>query len=403
MNGAESKLAAFINDCRRRKRCNELEPELVLSIERAWPWFSWDSLVMQRHRQIVSDIALFYEVYREEPKQRGSRSNGTESRLSLYINNRRIDKSKGIIDEQVRTLIEGAWPWFDWESPVIKQHRRRLAEVQRFYCEFYEEPRNGGYRWNGTEDQLANYIGKRRQDKKGNRLEAQLQAWIEAAWPWFEWASPHWTHHQQRINEVQRFYDEFSEEPRSGGSRWTGSEDRMAMYISSRRYEHNMGSLVPSIQELIEQTWVWFNWESPVLQQHRQRIDEISLFYWVYREEPKPNGTRWNGTEYVLGNYLSNRRYEKRVGQVSSVVAQLLQEMCPWFSWERERRDAIHADYYYHCNEPPSSHPAMDFDGSEGVLVAMVPSKGDSFLYLDPRSIFIYNKIRTHRMDSERL
>lgn len=397
MNGAESKLAAFINDCRRRKRSHDLGSDLVQSIERAWPWFSWDSLVIQHHRQMVNDIASFYEVYHGEPKQRGSRGNGTESRLSLYINNRRIEKNKGSMDGQVRTLIEDMWPWFDWESPVTKQHRRRLEDVQRFYSEFQEEPRNGGIRWNGTENKLANYIGNRRQEKKGGRLEAQMQELIEAAWPWFDWASPHLTHHQQRIHEVHLFYDEFCEEPRIGGNRGedNGSENRLAMYISSRRYEHNLGTLDPSVQALIEQTWMWFSWESPMLQQHRQRIDEISLFYWVYREEPRPNGTRWNGTEYVLGNYLSNRRSERKAGQVSLVVTQLLEEMCPWFSWER--RDVARAYSYHHRDDSLFT----GLDGSE--RITMVPSKKDSFQYLDSRSIFIYNKIRTHHIACERL
>ena len=397
MNGAESKLAVFINDCRRRKRSHDLASELVQSIEKAWPWFSWDSLVIQRHRQMVEDIASFYEVCHEEPKQRGSRGNGTESRLSLYINNRRVEKNKGSMDRQVRALIEDMWPWFDWESPVTKQHRRRLEDVQRFYSEFQEEPRNGGIRWNGTENKLADYIGNRRQEKKGDRLDAQMQASIETAWPWFDWASPHLTHHQQRIHEVHLFYDEFCEEPRIGGNRGkiNGSEDRLAMYISSRRYEHNLGTLDPSIQALIEQTWIWFSWESPMLQQHRQRIDEISLFYWVYREEPRPNGTRWNGTEYVLGNYLSNRRSERRAGQVSLVVTQLLEEMCPWFNWER--REVARAYSYHHRDDSLF----VGLDGSERITI--VPSKKDSFQYLDKRSIFIYNKIRTHHIACERL
>ena len=133
-----------------------------------------------------------------------------------------------------------------------------------------------------------------------------------------------------------------------------------------------------------------------MLQQHRQRIDEISLFYWVYREEPRPNGTRWNGTEYVLGNYLSNRRSERRAGQVSVAVTQLLEEMCPWFSWER--RDAVRA-YSYHHHRDDSSYVGLD--GSE--RITMMPSKKDSFQYMDPRSIFIYNKIRTHHIACERL
>jgi len=146
---------------------------------------------------MVEDIASFYEVYHEEPKQRGSRGNGTESRLSLYINNRRVEKNKGSMDRQVRALIEDMWPWFDWESPVTKQHRRRLEDVQRFYSEFQEEPRNGGIRWNGTENKLADYIGNRRQEKKGDRLEAQMQEFCVTAAPWFDWAAPILPDHQK--------------------------------------------------------------------------------------------------------------------------------------------------------------------------------------------------------------
>ena len=93
-----------------------------------------------------------------------------------------------VVDE-VQALIEETWPWFDWESPIAKQHRSRLEEVKRFYSKHQEEPRNGGSRWNGTEDQLACYIGNRRKEKKNNKLDAQAQIWIEEEWPWFDWQS----------------------------------------------------------------------------------------------------------------------------------------------------------------------------------------------------------------------
>jgi len=80
---------------------------------------------------------------------------------------------------------------------------------------------------------------------------------------------------------------------------------------------------------------------------------------------------------------------------VSLVVTLLLEEMCPWFNWER--RDVARAYSYHHRDDSLF----VGLDGSERITI--VPSKKDNFQYLDKRSIFIYNKIRTHHIACERL
>lgn len=115
-DGNERTLGQYLVTIRRSKNKNKL-PETIINLveEKLSPLFSWDPKTEERNI-ILNNIARFYNTYGEEPKQNGIRENGDEAKMSAYISQRRNNKKKGTLNEDIEKQINKALPWFKWET-----------------------------------------------------------------------------------------------------------------------------------------------------------------------------------------------------------------------------------------------------------------------------------------------
>ena len=113
-------MGQYLVTIRGSKNKNKL-PETIINLveEKLSPLFSWDPKTEERNI-ILNNIARFYNTYGEEPKQNGIRENGNEAKMSAYISQRRNNKKKGTLNEDIEKQINKALPWFKWETSYTR-------------------------------------------------------------------------------------------------------------------------------------------------------------------------------------------------------------------------------------------------------------------------------------------
>ena len=109
----EEMLSRCIGIRRREKRNEVLSKELEAKILSTFPWWSWDPIT-DSHNKTITDLKTFYEIYKEEPKQREMRPN--EKTLAKWVVRRRQEKKKGVLSKELEAKILSDLPWWSWSK-----------------------------------------------------------------------------------------------------------------------------------------------------------------------------------------------------------------------------------------------------------------------------------------------
>jgi len=320
-------LLTYMNSRRYDARKNKLSIELKTKIDKAWPWFIWNPKT-ENHITKINELKQFYEKYSSEPKKGNMRDDGNEKLLWHYILGQRAAKRKGIIEKDLEELILKELPWFRW-NVFDAQHTKSIEQLKLFYETYHDEPKKNGIRADGNEKNLCNYIGDRRKNKKSGTLDPELEGKIMLELPWFKWEVLE-TQHTSTIEAIKQFYDTYGEEPNKRGTRDSGNESKLGMYISQRRVNKKKDKLREGLEEYINQQLPWFIW-SITDTRHETNIDNLVEFYKKYKELPKTKGEREN--EKTLYGFISNRRIAKNKGKLESDLEKIINKKCPWFPW----------------------------------------------------------------------
>ena len=115
-DGNEKKLGGYLIKIRESKKSNSLTSTIIKLVEETLlPLFSWDPKTEER-ALLLTKIASFYTRYGEEPKQNGAREDGNEAKMAAYLSQRRNNKKKDTISEEIEKQINSALPWFKWDT-----------------------------------------------------------------------------------------------------------------------------------------------------------------------------------------------------------------------------------------------------------------------------------------------
>ncbi len=125
-DGNEGVLGKGLVSIRMSKKNNSVRESIIKLVEeKLSPLFSWDPRTEERG-VILHNIARFHARYSEEPKQNGTRENGNEAKMAAYLSQRRNNKKKGTLNEEIEKQINKALPWFSWGTiythtlPVVR-------------------------------------------------------------------------------------------------------------------------------------------------------------------------------------------------------------------------------------------------------------------------------------------
>ena len=115
-DGNEKKLGAYLVKIRESKKSDSLTATIIKLVEeKLLPLFSWGGQTEER-AVLLTKIASFYTRYGEEPKQKGAHEDGNEAKMAAYLSQRRNNKKKGTLSEEIEKQINSALPWFKWDT-----------------------------------------------------------------------------------------------------------------------------------------------------------------------------------------------------------------------------------------------------------------------------------------------
>jgi superfamily II DNA or RNA helicase/sulfur relay (sulfurtransferase) DsrC/TusE family protein len=105
----ENTLGAWIGSRRSNKKNGTLSVELETEIL-TLPWWSWNPRA-DAHLKTIEDLKVFYKSYDRLPITRGKLPN--ETQLAFWINNRRAEKNRGTLSDDLKIMI-ATLPWWSW-------------------------------------------------------------------------------------------------------------------------------------------------------------------------------------------------------------------------------------------------------------------------------------------------
>ncbi len=161
-------------------------------------------------------------------------------------------------------------------------------------------------------------------------------------------------YHGIKIQEIADFYDKYKRCPRN--TKYCKYESSLSLYLQDRIKDKKENRLTEQIFKLITTNLPWFKYKGFHLQQHETMIQNLKLFYEKYNEEPVIRGGREN--ESQLAQYMTDRRYTKKIGKLSEEMEKLIVTELPWFSWDPQvKSHKIQIDtialFYNTNNRPP--------------------------------------------------
>jgi len=133
-DGNEKILGCYLITIRGGKKSGTLSAAIIKLVEEKLPLFSWGGKTEERNT-LLKNIASFYTTYSEEPKQHGVRENGNEAKMAAYLSQRRNNKKKGTLSEEIEKQINKALPWFQWGTIYehVLPHIRNTAAPATTY------------------------------------------------------------------------------------------------------------------------------------------------------------------------------------------------------------------------------------------------------------------------------
>jgi superfamily II DNA or RNA helicase/sulfur relay (sulfurtransferase) DsrC/TusE family protein len=322
-NGYESSLNSCISRFVNLNNKGIIDIKIKNYINTTLPWFIWNKLG-ERNDRMISSIVSFYEKYNEPPKPSGKRDN--EKILGTYLSNKRTYKRYGKLCPILEKRINEELPWFDW-NPNENYHPAMIEKLCKFYNEFGSPPLNGGLR-NG-EKELATYMNNRRMNRKKGILDKNCDNLIQEKLPWFIW-EPIEEQHLKTINELRAYFEKWGLEPKNAGKR--ENEARLAAYLGARRNNKGKGTLSIELENLLKEKLPWMRWNKGFFEQHKIMVERLQKFYEEHNDTPVCNGERTDEKE--LFTWISERRKNKKKGNLCKDTEKEISEKLPWFSWD---------------------------------------------------------------------
>ena len=284
----------------------------------------WDIRTASRTEGgMVALLIKFGTTYKRMPSHRGKHANGREKELAEYVSSQRALRQRGKLSTEEIERMDSI-PGFEWTA------RRGFGEsVQRaveFYAKHGDLPRQEGTR-EIDEDRLYNFLAKQRVYYHNGKLNPDSIT-LMLTIPDFDWGQPE-REFEASVELVVAFLDKYGELPRRRGTRDDGDEDRLANFIYHLRVLYHTGQLSDDRIKHMTDAISDFDWGQPN-REFEASVELVVAFLDKYGELPRQRGTRDDGDEYRLANFLMTQRILYRRGELSDQRISMLQAIAGW-------------------------------------------------------------------------
>ena len=300
MDGEEKRLAAFVSKQRLMKKRKKLSPDRISAME-SIIGFYWELCDL---RDSIEAVKAFAKTYGELPKSKGTRMNGREKKLASFLAKQRLLKDRGqLLPDEISAMasITG----FDWISGEYYTFEERLADVKAFVSAHGRLPKRDGM--DGAENKLGAFLNEKRRLKKNDKLSPDQISAMESIHG-FKWEIQ--LSFDDSVVAVETFVKEFDELPMQTGTRWDGQEKRLGGFLNSQRQFKKSGKLSPEQISTLEGI-PGFEWNDNIVSV-KTNLACVMEFVDTYGELPKQRGTRMDGEEKRLGNFLARQKQLKK-------------------------------------------------------------------------------------------
>ena len=321
--------------------------------------------LMDTHLLRIDECKMFYNKYREAPKMNGVRD--SEDLLSRWMSRIRRSHKLNKLSKDLFNKIVESLPWFYWDK-YLEGYEKSLNVLVEFYNK-WGEPKGCGDRGNGNEKKLNWWIATVRKSKRVSKLPDGFEEKINKRCPWFRWENKVDEKRYETLDNITKFYLDFSEPPKFDGTRHEGKERSYAIWLARKRTDKKNGKINIELENKMNEQIPWFQWD-PINETHIHKINQIKQLYDENGREPPKHSSHSE-----LSTWMTSVRQKKTKGVLSPELELMINTKLPWFRWDpiNEQRDEMLQKLveYYNIYGEPKSVGEKD-NGNEGILGAWI-------------------------------
>ena len=242
-----------------------------------------------------------------------------EKKLGQWLSRKKADKKAGKLYPSVNDiLVEGlgeGW-WEDREAQAIAQARELVAWVRANGKTPAESSKNN------IEKKFGQWLGHKKTDKKAEKLYPSVENILieELGEGWWED-----NREEQAIDQARELIAWVRKNGKTPSmSSKNNIEKKLGQWLSHRKADKKAGKLYPSVNDILVEElgdgWWEDNREAQAIAQARE------LIAWVRKNGKTPSTIAKNNIEKKLGQWLSNKKTDKKAGKLYPSVENILIE-----------------------------------------------------------------------------
>jgi hypothetical protein len=182
-------------------------------------------------------LKIFVIQHGELPKCDGTRHDGEESKLALFVSKQRYLYKRSRLHLDRIKLFEEI-PSFSW-CTSIAPFEKRVENLLDFIYRYDEYPRRGGKRLDGLEAKLASFVNHQRVLLKKNELSSDRVIALQNI-PGFQ-SVRNVTSFEHNVKDIKSFIRIFNELPRHRGNRFNDKEHKLAKFLNEQKLLYRKG------------------------------------------------------------------------------------------------------------------------------------------------------------------
>jgi superfamily II DNA or RNA helicase len=312
----EQQLGEWVSHKRTDKKKGKLDEDKIKKLDKIKGWF-WEK--EDPFDEICEQLDTWVNKNGKLPSMKSE--DKTEKQLGNWASNKRQEKKKGsLIDDKIKKLeLIKDWYW-EKEDPfdeMCEQFDTWVNENGKMPSQYSKDK---------TEKQFGNWASSRRQDKKKGSLTDDKIKKLELIKGWF-WSN------DDLFDEMREQLDTWVN--KNGKIPSHGSKDKtekqLGRWASHKRKEKKHGKLIEDKIKKLELIKGWY-WGSDVIKKiisFDEMCEQLDTF--VNKNGKIPSKESKDKTEKQLGNWVSNKRREKKKGKLDEDKINKLELIKGWY------------------------------------------------------------------------
>ena len=314
-------LGSWVSVRRKQKKNGDLTEDRIKILESlpGWTWDPFETNWLEGLEQLKTYVE-------ENGHPRVSKGYKTDSGFNLgsWVSNRRNEKKNGDLTEDRIKILESlpGWTWDPFETDWLEG----LEQLKTYVEENGHSRVSQGYKTDSGFN-LGSWVSVRRKQKKNGDLTEDRIRLLESqpGWTW-DILETNWL---EGLEHLKTYVEENGHSRVSRGYK-TDSGFNLGSWVSNRRKQKKKGDLTEDRIKILESLpgWTWDPFETNWL----EGLEQLKTYV---EENGHPRVSKGYKTDsgFNLGSWVSNRRNEKKNGDLTEDRIKILESLPGW-TWD---------------------------------------------------------------------